>query len=76
MGTSRYARLCYDVGILYLCYYDYLGIKGKADELSMPAVTGQGAVVNATQASVWFERALEACCPDEGDYAGLRWTSR
>ena len=46
-------------------------IKGKADELSMPAVTGQGAVVNATQASVWFERALEACCPDEGDYAGL-----
>ncbi len=71
VGTSRYARLCYDVGILYLCYYDYLGIKGKADELSMPAVTGQGAVVNATQASVWFERALEACCPDEGDYAGL-----
>ena len=51
----RYARLCYDVGILYLCYFDYWG----TEELS-----GQGAIKNASQSTAWFERALEAYDPD------------
>lgn len=70
-GNDRYARLCYDVGVLYLCYYDYLGVKDQTDELLPVAATGQGAVKNATQSAVWFERALEACDPAAGDFAGL-----
>lgn len=71
VGNEEYARLCYDVGILYLCYYDYIGIKDQVGDVSTVAAAGQGAVQNATQSAVWFERALEACNPDTGSYAGL-----
>lgn len=58
-GNERYGELCYNVGILYLVYYDYadaVSIKGKDKDV---AATGQAAVENATQSIRWFNLALQ-----------------
>lgn len=68
---GRYARLCYDVGVLYLCYYDYLGTAEAGTGATTVGVTGQGAVENATRSAEWFSRARQACDPQRGDYRGL-----
>lgn len=65
-ADARLARLCYDVGVLYLCYYDYLGSGGSAG----PTV-GQGAIECSMRAAEWFSRAHDACDPVAGDYRGL-----
>lgn len=71
-GDARYARLCYDVGVLYLCYYDYLGSEDGGQGRADGVVRGQAAVENATRSAEWFSRAREACDPEAGDYRGLR----
>ena len=71
-GNDEYARLCYDAGILYLCYYDYAGARGAEGGAPTPEVTGQGAVQNAGRAAEWFARAKAACDPAQGIYGGLR----
>lgn len=77
-GSDRYARLCYDVGVLYLSYYDYMGLKDVADTDAqdgavLPQVAvGQGALQNAARATEWFARARAACDPEAGSYGGLR----
>lgn len=57
-GDSQYGKLCYDVGILYLSFYDYMDARSFDDEAAAVA-TGQGAVTNAKQATRWFQLALE-----------------
>lgn len=60
-ANSRYNKLCYNVGIMYLVYYDYAnanayakyGNAGKSDAVGV--VSGQGAIENMTQAVRWFE---------------------
>lgn len=66
-ADGRYARLCYDVGVLYLCYYDG---RDAAPRGELP-VEGQGAVERVTRSAEWFSRARAACDPGRGDYRGL-----
>lgn len=70
-GSDQYARLCYDAGVLYLCYYDYMGVKDQDPSAAGTVATGEGAVENATQSAEWFKRAHDACNPDANDYKGL-----
>ena len=69
-GDHAYARLCYDVGILFLCYYDYVG-SGVLTSSGVGVSPGQSAVENASRSLEWFRRARDACNPTGGDYAGL-----
>ncbi len=68
---EKYARLCYDVGIAYLCYYDFLGVRDMQGSAS-DSISGQAALENASRSSVWFRNALEACNVEEGEYRGLQ----
>lgn len=74
LGTDgMYGRLCYDTGILYLCYYDYLGIKdvqGGSDGIVV--ASGQGAIQNAARSTDWFARAKRAALADATGHAGLQ----
>lgn len=71
-GNELYARLCYDTANLYLCYYDFLGIKDASSDGSglVSLAAGQGAVQNATRSREWFRRAKEACDEDHDRYVG------
>ena len=57
-GDPQYGKLCYDVGILYLSFYDYADARSLSEDASAVA-TGQALVANVTQASRWFELAKE-----------------
>lgn len=66
-NKGDYGRLCYDVGVAYLCYYDYMGLKDKPDSsFDVGAISGQGSIENATRSSEWFRRANEAYRNDAG----------
>lgn len=69
-GGGRCARLCYDVGVLYLCYYDALATRDPTAGGSV-RVAGQTTMKRASFAAPWFERAVRSCNPEGGDYAGL-----
>ena len=73
-GNGQYGRLCFDTGILYLCYYDYLGIKDvqESDATGIAVATGQGAVQNASRSTEWFARAKKAALADQSGHAGLQ----
>ena len=73
-GNGQYGRLCYDTGILYLCYYDYLGLKDVQDDAAAGIVVakGQGAVQNASRSTEWFARAKRAALGDTTGHAGLQ----
>ena len=73
-GNAQYGRLCYDAGILYLCYYDYLGLKdlGSLDSAEISTASGQGAVQNASRSTEWFARAKRAAMADPSGHAGLQ----
>ncbi len=68
--SGRLARLCYDVGVLYLCYYDYANEGGQTSH-APEAMTGQAAIESASRANVWFAAALDACDAETGSYQGL-----
>lgn len=70
-GSDQYARLCYDAGILYLCYYDYLGNADLSEEAST-AASGQGAIQNASRSAEWFALAKAAAEEDPTNHAGLQ----
>ncbi len=70
-GNERYARLCYDIGNLYLCFYDYQGTKDQADASGVVRLaTGQGSIQNAARSTEWFRRAKGACDQCPGFYVG------
>ena len=73
-GDAKYGRLCYDAGILYLCYYDYLGLKdlSSLDAAEISTASGQGAVQNASRSTEWFARAKRAAMADPSGHAGLQ----
>lgn len=73
-GNPQYGRLCFDAGILYLSYYDYLGLKDVAEQegAAVTVATGQGAVQNASRSVEWFRRAKRAASADSTNHAGLR----
>ncbi len=73
-SNKQYGRLCFDAGILYLCYYDYLGLKdvNVQDSTDINVATGQGAVQNASRSVEWFARARRAALSDESGHAGLQ----
>ena len=73
-NNSQYGRLCYDTGILYLCYYDYLGLKDVQDSEGAGGIVvakGQGAIQNAARSTDWFARAKKAALADTANHAGL-----
>ena len=69
-GCPHYARLCYDVGVLYLFYFDHQGGSGQGAGAASGR-SSQSAVQSATLSMPWFERAIAACDPDRGAYSGL-----
>lgn len=72
-NDSQYGRLCFDTGILYLCYYDYLGIKDvQASDVGISVAMGQGAVQNASRSTEWFARAKLAALKDQTGHSGLQ----
>lgn len=73
-GNAQYGRLCYDAGVLYLCYYDYMGIKDvQADEAAgIVVASGQGAIQNASRSTEWFSRAKDAAASDPENHSGLQ----
>ena len=73
-GNGQYGRLCYDTGILYLCYYDYMGLKDVQESApsGVTVATGQGAVQNASRSTEWFARAKRAAQADASGHAGLQ----
>lgn len=73
-GDAQYGRLCYDTGILYLCYYDYLGLKDVqgADVEGIVVASGQGAIQNASRSTDWFARAKKAALADTSGHSGLQ----
>ena len=73
-GDPQYGRLCYDVGVLYLCYYDYMGIKDvQADAAAgIVVASGQGAIQNASRSTEWFARAKSAALQDPDNHSGLQ----
>ena len=60
--NAGYARLCFDAGVCYLCFY------GASDGEGHGAPLGQGALVSAGKARSWFER-VEAACDVRGQEA-------
>jgi serine/threonine-protein kinase len=58
-GNQRFGELCYDVGVLYLVYYDYADARSITGNKTTEAASGQGAIENATQSIRWFQMALE-----------------
>ena len=58
-SNEKFGKLCYDVGILYLVYYDYMDARSISGNKSTEAAKGQGAVENATQSIRWFKNAVE-----------------
>lgn len=56
-SNPGYGKLCYDVGILYLVYYDYMDARSITGENTTEAATGQGAVENAVKSMRWFRIA-------------------
>lgn len=73
-GDAQYGRLCYDTGILYLCYYDYMGLKDVQTNVAEGIVvaSGQGAIQNASRSTDWFARAKRAAAGDPSGHAGLQ----
>ena len=73
-GDPQYGRLCFDAGVLYLCYYDYMGIKDvQADAAEgIVVASGQGAIQNASRSTEWFARAKSAAQADPTNHAGLQ----
>lgn len=73
-GDAQYGRLCYDTGILYLCYYDYMGLKDVQANVAEGIVvaSGQGAIQNASRSTDWFARAKRAAAGDPSGHAGLQ----
>lgn len=65
-GSDRLARVCYDAGILFLCYYDPSEGGGTADVGS-----GRCALERASRAAGWFRLARGACDEERGDFRGL-----
>lgn len=55
-SDRRFAKLNYDVAMLYLCYYDF----GNTGDPTAGRTTGEAAVFNASRAEAWFQRASEA----------------
>ncbi|MBR3314359.1 MAG: serine/threonine protein kinase [Atopobiaceae bacterium] len=53
--SAGYARLCFDAGVCYLCFYGV--VEGGGGGASL----GQGALVSAGKARSWFERVEAAC---------------
>lgn len=59
--NPQYNKLCYNVGIMYLVYYDYANANAYAKyesgggSESFGAASGQAAIENMTQALRWFE---------------------
>ncbi len=73
VGNPKYGRLCYDTGILYLCYYDYMGLKDlQSTNGGIDVASGQGAIQNASRSSDWFARAKKAAQADPTGHAGLQ----
>ena len=73
-SDPQYGRLCFDAGILYLCYYDYLGLKDVQVDAAAGVVvaSGQGAIQNASRSTEWFARAKRAALADPTNHAGLQ----
>lgn len=72
-ADPQYGKLNYDVGVLYLVYYDYMDARGNADgEGTTVAATGQGAIENSKRSQPWFQRAKDnpgSLTDDERDMA-------
>ena len=73
-NNPQYGRLCFDVGVLYLCYYDYMGIKDVQTDVAQGIVvaSGQGAIQNASRSTEWFARARNAALADPTNHSGLQ----
>ena len=57
-GNPQYNKLCYNVGILYMVYYDYADARSITENKTSQAATGQAAIENMTQAIRWFEEVV------------------
>lgn len=64
-GSDRLARVCYDAGILFLCYY------GQPEGGGEDGGSGRLAIERAGRAAEWFGLAREACDAERGDFRGL-----
>ncbi|MBQ9007305.1 MAG: serine/threonine protein kinase [Atopobiaceae bacterium] len=69
-GDSLGARVCYDAGVLYLCYFDAQSTWSEKGE-DVKRATGDAAMQRVSRAVPWFERSVRACDPAAGNYAGL-----
>ena len=58
-GNASYRKLCYDIGQLYLNFYDSMDGRSSNGDTGVVAATGGVAVTNVKQASRWFELALD-----------------
>ena len=59
-GGPAYQKLCYNVGILYLVYYDYADAVSIHGGEAGKAAQGQAAIENMNQALRWFEEAARS----------------
>ena len=64
------ARICFDAGVLYLCYFDVPGNRGMSTTDAVRTTAG-ASLMRASRAAPWFDRAVRACDPEGGSYAGL-----
>ena len=53
--NAGYARLCFEAGVCYLCFY------GADAAASDGSAWGQAAILNASKSRAWFERVCRTC---------------